>query len=218
MKARIFSVIVLLAALLLMNTFFSPVASADGLRTAGLILDTDGKTLLVKGVIKDSPAFRAGISKGDVITAYRLGENGKEMIVARIKPANSFTAITRQTAVMTLKISRGGEEKEFTLTPDEMTITPALMPSGLPSGKVTNIKRSVLFFTVDLPDEVVSEDEFLVFKGDEFICKTKIRREKGELHTYGLRLPLAEVNGLGDAKLIFYNHIVSYFIKKQIAK
>lgn len=204
--------------LLMILITFSPTASASGLQTAGLILDTDGKTLFVKGVIKDSPAFKAGIVKGDVITAYRLGANGKEMSIEKIKPANSFTAITQQTAVMTLKISRGGEEKEFTLTPEEMTITPALMPAGLPSGKVTRIKRSVLFFTVDLPDEVASEDEFLVFKGDVFICKTKIRREKGELHTYGLRLPLSEVNRLGDAKLIFYNHIVSYFIKKQIAK
>lgn len=218
MKGKVIILTGFLALFLVVNIVSSLPASAEGLQTAGLILDTDGKTLFVKGVIKDSPAFKAGIVKGDVITAYRLGANGKEMSVARVKPANSFTAITRQSAVMTLKISRGGEEKEFTLTPEEMTITPALMPSGLPSGKVTKIKGSVLFFTVDLPGEVSSEDEFLIFKGDEFICKTKIRMEKGELHTYGLRLPLSEVNGLGDAKLIFYNHIVSYFIRKQIAK
>lgn len=197
---------------------FSQDASAAGLRTAGLILDTDGKILFVKGVVKGSPAEQAGIIKGDTITGYRLGENSKEMTIEQIKPANSFSAIISRNREMGLIIFRGGERKEFTLAPDDIAITPSDMPSGLPVGEVTEVKGSVLKFTVDHPDEVSSEDEFLIFKGNEFICKTKIRMQKGKIQTYGLNLRISEVNELGNAKLIFYNHIVSYYIKKQSGK
>ena len=212
--SAILRILILLIALIAI----SPAASAEGLRTAGLILDGDGKILFVKGVIKDSPAFRAGIIKGDIITGYRLGENGKEMTVEQIKPANSFTAIMRRNSDMILKISRGGEQKEFSLTPEDLAISPSDMPSDLPVGTVTEVNRGVLEFSVNLPDQVSSEDEFLVFKGNEFICKTKIRKQKGKFRTYTLNIRRSEVNELGNAKLIFYNHIVSYYIKKQSGK
>ena len=216
MKSRNF--LTLIFALLIITTIAAHPAFAKSLRTSGLVMDTDGSKLFVSAVIKDSPADKAGVKPGDIILGFKLGENSKEKIVGDVKISNSFNAIQRCGRVITIKVKRGSEEKEFTFTPEDMNLTPANMPSSLPAGKVTEIKKSVLHFSVDKPDKVSTEDEFLIFQGDEMICRTKIRKKNGKFHTYGLSIPRPKIAEMGDAKLVFYSHISSYFIKKTLKK
>jgi serine protease Do len=76
--------------------------SARKLRAAVGLPERDG--LLVRGVVEDSPAGRAGIERGDLLVAAA----GKELRVID----DLFDALDAETTTFTLRVVRGTEERD----------------------------------------------------------------------------------------------------------
>jgi C-terminal processing protease CtpA/Prc len=80
----------------------------DPLREFGLVIDDSRDTIVVERVYRESPAFRAGIRDGDVITTFR-GERVRSprefvRLVERVEPGEVPIEVTRNERVETFNV------------------------------------------------------------------------------------------------------------------
>ncbi len=200
MRAFLLTVLLLLCA-----QAYAAEPSAKVYTGCGIILDIENGQFVVAGLLGESPASRAGVRQGDVISSVQKWRGSldpgdrvsyEEMYNA-LNPPNSNIEIK-------IKVLRDGQAKDFTLKSARVPITTRSAPkSSYPNGKLVFV-NGIAQATFPDAGRFRVGDSFYVFKSGKHIGTATLTAREGDKFT-----AIAQVNPQeksGSSQLSFLKH------------